>query len=146
MGARQKKSKKPSGTKAEQLLEGTTFFVDNCLGRLVVQALRDAGWLIEFHLDHFKGDSPDEEWLPIVGARRWVLLARDTHIRRQASGRAKVIAAKVRMFTLPGGNMTGEEMAERYLSSRGRMARILNNTPAPFAAVVHADAIDMIPL
>jgi predicted nuclease of predicted toxin-antitoxin system len=143
MGARRKKSKKPSGTKAEQLLEQTTFFVDFCLGRHVGEALRAAGLKVEFHLDHFAEDAEDEEWLPVVGERNWVVLTKDKGIRRKSWEREKVISAKVRLFTLPSGNMTGEEMAKMYLANRFRMARFLRKHPPPFIAVVRRDMIDL---
>ena len=141
MGAPAKKSKKPSGTKAEQLLEQTTFFVDFCLGKHVGEALRDAGLKIEFHLDHFEEDAPDEEWLGEVGARGWVVLTKDKGIRRKPVEREKVISARLRVFTLPRASMTGEAMAERFLSNRLRMARFMLNHAAPFIAVVHENTI-----
>jgi hypothetical protein len=146
MGARRKKSKKPSATKAERLLERTVFFADVCLGRQLSQALKDSGWAVKFHLDHFPQDTPDEVWLPVVGDRGWVVLTKDKNIRRKPAERAKIIASKVRLFTLPGGNMTGEEMVERFRSSSARIARFLNNTQAPFVAVVQADNVVNIPL
>lgn len=69
MGARRKKSQKQSGTRAEQLLSQSTWFVDYCLGRQVGEALREVGMKVEFHLDHFAEDAPDEDWLPVVGER-----------------------------------------------------------------------------
>jgi hypothetical protein len=73
MGAREKKSKKPSGTRAERLLKEVVFFTDRSLGLGVPQALKDAGYCVERHADHFVDDAPDEEWLADVGARGWVV-------------------------------------------------------------------------
>jgi hypothetical protein len=144
MGARRKKSRKPSATKAEQLLEQTTFYVDYCLGRYVSEALRASGLKVEFHLDHFAEDTPDKVWLAFVGQKGWVALTKDKGIRRKAWEREKVLSAKVGLFTLPSGNMTGEEMAEMYRSNRLRMARFLRAHPPPFIAVVHRDTIDLL--
>ena len=44
------------------------------------------------------------------------------------------------MFTLPSGQMTGEEMADVYLSNRMKIARFLKKNKAPFIAVVYKDA------
>jgi hypothetical protein len=69
MDAQEKKSKKPSATKAELLLEESTFFVDRSLGRALGEKLRAAGWKIEIHDHHFAENTPDEEWLIKVGEK-----------------------------------------------------------------------------
>jgi hypothetical protein len=144
MGARRKKSKKPSGTRAEQLLETTIFYADRCLGRQVPEALRAAGLKVEVHRDHFADDTPDEDWLAQVGARLWVVLTKDKAIRRKASEREAVMAANIRLFTLPSGNLTGQEMAEIYLQNRLGMARFLHRQPGPFVAVVSRTGIVLV--
>ena len=69
MAGHRKKSKRPSGTKAEVLLETSTFFVDRCLGKGVVVALHEGGLNVESHSDHFEDDADDEEWISEVGRR-----------------------------------------------------------------------------
>lgn len=144
MGARRKKSKKPSATKAERLLEQTTLFVDRSLGRQVGLTLRAAGLTVELHDDHFADDTADEVWLAEVGVRCWVVLTKDKAIRRKPWERQVVMEAKVRLFTLPSGNMTGQEMAETFLENRLRMARFLKQQDAPFVAVVSRGGIMLV--
>ena len=48
MAGMARKSKKPSGTKADWLLNESTFFVDRCLGKHVGFALRQSGLQVEF--------------------------------------------------------------------------------------------------
>lgn len=145
MGGRQKKSKKPSGTRAEQLLEESIFYIDECLGRHVVApALRAAGWRIEAWHSHFPPGTEDVVWLPFVGEQRWVALTKDKAIRRVPSEMEKVIAAQVRLFTLPIGNMTGEEMARIFLGNRLKMGRLLHRCRAPFVAMVSRSGVDVL--
>ena len=146
MGARSKKLKKPLGTKAEQLLEQTVFYVDRCLGRQVATELRGAGLKIEEHLDHFADDEDDDVWLPQVAKKGWVVLTKDKAMRKKPNERACIIENQVRMFTLPNGNLTGLQMIERYLSSKLRIARFLCDNEGPFIAVVQADSISSRPL
>jgi hypothetical protein len=147
MNAPQKKSKKPSATKAESLLERTTFFVDRSLGRALGRTLREAGWRVELHDDHFAEDTLDEVWLLEVGARGWVVLTKDKAIRRKEVERDAVIAAGIRMFTLSSANMTGQEMAEVYLANRFKISRFLNKHSPPFIATVYREApIALLPL
>jgi hypothetical protein len=143
MGDRQKKSKKRSGTKAEPRLEDTTFFIDNCLGNHVFTTLRNAGWKVKNHLDHFKHNEDDEVWIPKVTQLRWVLLTKDKRISKRVSQRDVVVQCRAQMFSLPNGEMTGDEMAKRFLE-RGRvMGRTLHKYDAPFIARVCQNGIEM---
>lgn len=144
MGDRPKKSKKPSGTRAEQLLEGATFFVDECLGRQTAATLRAAGMTIEAWHAHFAPGTEDVEWLPVAGARGWVVLTKDKAIRRKPWEMDKVIAAGVRLFTLPNGNMSGDEMAQTFLANRLKMGRVLHKNRGPFVAVVSKTGITIV--
>jgi hypothetical protein len=67
------KSKKRSATRHDPP-EPITFFVDRSLSKLVGEMLREAGVPVELHDDHFRQDARDEEWIPVVGARGWVVL------------------------------------------------------------------------
>jgi hypothetical protein len=144
MGGGRKKSKKPSGTKAERLLSQTVFFVDYSLGKHVAEVLRAAGLTVHFHTDCFAEDAEDNDWIGQVGERGWIVLTKDKSIRRVASEREAVIRANVGMFTLASGNMTGEEMAAIFRDNRLDMARfILRNSP-PFIASVTRTGVTLV--
>nr|MDT0660797.1 hypothetical protein [Micromonospora sp. DSM 115978] len=44
----------------------------------------------------------DEEWLPIVGARGWVVFGRDQNILKREKELRAFLDAKIHMFLLPG--------------------------------------------
>jgi hypothetical protein len=48
---------------------------------VVADALRAQGASIEIKTDHFEPDTPDVDWLPVVGSRGWVILSKDKHLR-----------------------------------------------------------------
>jgi predicted nuclease of predicted toxin-antitoxin system len=145
MSARQRKSKKPSGTRAERLLEESTFYTDECLGRHdVADALRAAGLKIEPWHRHFPPRTPDVEWLPYCGERGWVVLTKDKAIRRVEAEMAKVISSRVRMFTLTSGSMSGRQMASVFLGRRLAMARMLNANRYPFVATVSSSGVEIV--
>jgi predicted nuclease of predicted toxin-antitoxin system len=141
MAGKQRKSRKPSGTKAESLLESSTFFVDRCLGRSVGVALREHGLNVEFHADHFVDDAADEDWISEVGRHGWIVLTKDKAIRRRPVELEAVVAANVRMFSLSSGNMTGKEMASVFAENRRRMGRFLKDHPPPFIARVSKSGV-----
>lgn len=145
MGARRKKSKKPFGTRAEQLLSETTFYIDEYLGRHdVVGSLRGAGLTVQPWFDHFPERTEDVVWLPYCGGRGWVVLTKDKAIRYIEAEAATVLSAGVRMFTLPKGSMSGGEMASVFLRHRLRMARTLLRNPGPFIAVVSYSGVEIV--
>jgi hypothetical protein len=43
--------------------------------------LIEAGAQIEHHGDHFAQNTPDIEWLQVVGKRGWVVLTKDEEVR-----------------------------------------------------------------
>jgi len=57
--------------------------------------------------------APDEDWLPIVGARGWTVLMRDKRIRYRTSERRRLMEHGVRAYCLTGsGNRTRWEMLQ----------------------------------
>ena len=141
MAERQRKSKKPSATKAESLLEASTFFVDRCLGKTIGITLRGAGLKVELHSDHFEDDSPDEVWISEVGRQGWIVLTKDKAIRRRDVELQAVVDANVRMFSLTSGNMTGNEMADVFVENLLKIGRFIKNHPAPFIARVSRNGV-----
>jgi predicted nuclease of predicted toxin-antitoxin system len=126
------------------LVDTSTFFVDRCLGRNVGFALRQSGLHVEFHADHFADDANDETWISEVGQRGWVVLTKDKSIRKKPAELQAVVAAKVRMFTLSGGNLTGAEMARVLVDNRLNMGRFINNHSAPFIARVSKSGVALV--
>lgn len=59
----------------------TVFFTDRDLGRALPDALAAAGMSIERHADHFAHDAPDQDWVPVVTERGWVILTCDRRMR-----------------------------------------------------------------
>jgi uncharacterized protein (DUF433 family) len=60
------------------------FFVDRGLGRYAVAvSLRQSGLAVEIHDDHFSDETEDVEWLCEAGRRGWIVLSKDSAMRRQ---------------------------------------------------------------
>jgi predicted nuclease of predicted toxin-antitoxin system len=121
-----------------------TFYVDRCVGKAVVRALRDAGARVEAHDDHFAQDAPDEEWIPDVATRDWVILTKDKNIRRRAGEREALVTAKARIITLTSGNMTGATMSDIFVAHIADMEHLAATQPAPFVAVLGPDGMQIV--
>ena len=109
------------------------FFIDRSLGgRIVAEALREAGAHVETHDSHFAQDTPDVDWLREVGRRGWIVLSKDEAILRHPVEREMLDAANVRAFFLTKQAMTGPEMAALFVRVLRAMANRAISQPAPF--------------
>lgn len=136
MAARQQKSKKRSAASTtETRPEGPTFFLDQSLGdKVIAQALRQQGCRAELLKKHFEINVPDEEWLPEVGRRGWLILTKDDRIRKRPAEREALIQSGARAFILPSGNMSGEDMASAIANALPKIQRFVAKNSPPFIA------------
>jgi hypothetical protein len=112
------------------------------LGRKkVAAALRAAGAVVELHDDHFRQDTPDETWLPIIAAKGWVLLSKDGGLRRRSAQREILLAVGVCAFILSDSEMSGDDMAAAYVQALRRMTRVFMANPAGFVAGVSPQGV-----
>jgi hypothetical protein len=122
-----------------KLPEPFTYFVDRSLGnKVLVQHLRDSRLRVEAHDDHFKPDTPDQDWLRKVGAQGWVVLTKDKAIRRNLLEREALIDARVACFMLGRGDLSAVQMSLAFVKALPRMTRALRRFCVPLAAGVSA--------
>lgn len=115
----------------------TVFFIDWCFGKTVANALRAAGALIEHHGDHFEQNTPDIEWLSIVGERGWVVLTKDKAIAKNQLELMAIARAEVKVFILASGNLTRQEMAALLVDVLEKLKKFAQGNQAPFIAKVY---------
>ncbi|MEO8903099.1 MAG: hypothetical protein ABI488_13570 [Polyangiaceae bacterium] len=124
-----------------KLPEPYTFFVDRALGsKAIPEALRAQGFRVEAHDDHFDQKTKDVEWLTAIGARRWVILTKDSHIRRNEVEKKALLDAGVAAFMLGNANLSGLVMAGVFAKAMPRMQNVLRRYAPPIIATVGTDA------
>ena len=102
----------PSAARSRLLPEPWVFFLDRSMGsRLVADALRVRGEIVEAHDAHFAKDAADVEWLGAVGRKRWVVVSKDDRIRLNEVERMALTEAGVAAFFLGRSDLTGPQMA-----------------------------------
>ncbi|PYX74168.1 MAG: hypothetical protein DMG72_10930 [Acidobacteria bacterium] len=117
--------------------EPLTFFLDRSLGKQTVAgALRNAGVLAEVHDDHFAPDAKDQEWLPEVGKRRWIVLTKDRRFHNRLLEITAIARSNVRVFKLTASGIQGQEMASIFVHAIRKISRVAIGNPAPFIATV----------
>ncbi|MDJ0763987.1 MAG: hypothetical protein QNJ97_13480 [Myxococcota bacterium] len=106
-------------------------------GKIVANALRDAGATVNIHDDYFEKDAPDEAWLLEVSNRGWIAITKDIAIGRSSIQRLEVAWSGARLFSFMSGGMTGLSMAKSLVSALTRIGRICASEAAPFIAKVY---------
>jgi predicted nuclease of predicted toxin-antitoxin system len=113
--------------------ESLVVFVDRSLGnKVVANALRNSGYSVEIHDDHFPPDAPDYVWLHEVTRRGWIVLTKDKKIKHRTAELLAVKTAKSRVFTLSGGSVHGSEMAQIFLNVMPKIVAYASENPGPF--------------
>jgi PIN like domain len=144
MAGKKKKSTTPSGTNLKSL-RNYIFFLDRALESYAVRdTLLQMGAQVVMHRDRFKEDAIDEDWLPIVAEKKWVVLSKDqfNYLERLA-----IRNAKGRAFYLVRRDLSGPEMAEIIRKAMPKILRILDESSPPLMAKIYRDSsIDLISL
>jgi hypothetical protein len=109
--------------------------------RHVSEMLRQAGHVAHAQgPDTFGSGTKDVDWLPIVGARGWVLITKDKNIRKREIELRALRAAGVRAFVLTASGLKGDEQARVLKEALPAMLRLLSRRSASFIARVTAES------
>jgi PIN domain-containing protein len=90
----------------------------------------------ERHLEHFPRGTPDQDWLPMVGQKKWALLTADKRIRYNILEKKALAECGVKEFVFASGNLSGEEMAVALERALPKMVRMAGRTEPPFVAAI----------
>jgi hypothetical protein len=103
----------------------------------VANALRGLGAVVELHANHFEPTVTDAEWLPQVGAKRWVVLTRDRHILTRPLEVVALLLANTHVFVLKSRQeLNGGQMAAAFAKAHHQMCRLSQSHSPPFLARV----------
>lgn len=112
------------------------------MGRIAVpDGLRRAGFLVVTLAERYgmPGDEriADETWLRDAGKLDDIVLMKDGRIRRRRPEIEAVRRFKVRCFCLSNGNLSSQEMVDRFTINRHRIEEA-SSEPGPFIYAVRA--------
>jgi hypothetical protein len=91
------------------------FFFDRSLGKKTGAELTEREWIIHHIADYYSDDAQsveDERWIAEGTARGWALLTKDQKIRYRGAELAALHGGQ--LFCLANGNLTIDEMVERF--------------------------------
>lgn len=139
------KSRPSSGRRRGNGPPDPEFLIDRSLSqRSLPAALREVGLtvrtLAEVYGEQDAQEAQDSEWLALAGARGWVVLCKDDHIRRRPAELQAITDGKVRVFCLTNAQLTFAVQAERFLMHRHRIIQA-SRKPGPYVYGVYEDGI-----
>lgn len=85
----------------------------------------------------------DEEWIPAVTRRGWVILSKDGF--RYSHERLAIAESGARVFMIPNASIRSEYMVERFAASRDAIIEHCRK-PGPFLYAVHPSSLQHIRL
>lgn len=97
----------------------TTFFVDEndlALGRALAQQHNDVVYPGHPALPEVPRQTPDDEWLQVVGTRQLIVITRDQRIRYRPVERLAWVGHQVRGFVLTGRGSQSTEQSLHVLT------------------------------
>jgi hypothetical protein len=89
--------------------------------------------------DEFAG-RPDVEFLPIIGARQWVLIRKDKNVRRNSTGGRSHPELRRPRFVVTVANLNHEQIAQLVLKAMPKITRI-SRQQGPFVYNITASGI-----
>jgi hypothetical protein len=98
--------------------------------------LREAGFKVEIHDNHFPPAAPDDQWLAAVSQRGWVVLTKDKRLRYNFPELLAITKNNARVYTLVSGNMTAFQMAEIFVKAAFHIEKTVELQQPPYIAKV----------
>ena len=135
MTARKKKFKKRSGTNSWQPSSSLVLFLDeNTTSSQVVTALREIGFKVEVHRDHFKPGTSDPEWLTALAKYGWTAISRDKRLRYRPNEIQTIRATQARVVIVTGGNLSAGDLAKLLRKFAKKLSSFLEGNPGQLLA------------
>ena len=117
-----------------------TYFIDRDLGLQFAVALKAAGLRVERADDHFRNDTADEVWLPVVASRGWLAVTRDARIRYSPLALTALMTSGARLFVIVG-KLTAAEATKVFLDRRKTVESLASTEKAAFIAKIRRDGV-----
>ena len=109
-----------------------TLYFDVNVGRKLPEALLILGLQVEYHLQHFLINAPDDQWLADVGAWGWTVIGHDSKFHLEANELSAIKQHNIGCFYLWGAEATRWQKMICFARAYDRIIEAEANTPKPF--------------
>jgi predicted nuclease of predicted toxin-antitoxin system len=108
------------------------FFFDNNIGQNVVKGFNEFGEDVLHLAQEFEINAKDEDWLPIVGNKGWILVTQDRRIRYNPAELKAYRVNSVGAFVLTGKQLNRCRIIQQLVRNWPKMKELANTTRRPF--------------
>lgn len=118
----------------ETQLDSPVLFFDRDVGTALPQALNvlRLPTRVEYLQNHFPADTQDDEWMPVIGSRGWLLIGHDRMHHRRSPERSAIQEYGMGCFYLWGAQARRWEKMRCFLNAYERIMEAIDVTPKPF--------------
>lgn len=109
---------------------------------MIFEKLREAGLKVESHHVHFKHNTEDEEWLEIVGEKKWIVFTRDKMIGKRKLQYHALLNAGVKAFVLVTEDLKDAQNAEIVIKLIDKIFEMIEENQRPFIAKIRQDGVE----
>jgi hypothetical protein len=115
-------------------------FVDRSPGAIAVPgALRDLGFRVEIHDDHFPVETPDHVWIAETAQLDWYVITMDKRIFYSPISKTAALKWNAGIFVLRITDPTTELLVEAVERSAARIRSFIGKHDRPFFAKIFRD-------
>ena len=107
-------------------------FFDRSTGRGFANALKCLDIQTKYGDQLFAPDTLDDEWLPDVGRRGWVLCTQDYSHHENENEALAIKQYKIRCFYVWGSEATKLDMMRAFLRGYDKMLEVIENETPPY--------------
>ncbi len=90
--------------------------------------------------DHFRIDTADEAWLPVVASRGWLVVTRDKRMRYSPLALMALMTSGARLFVIVG-KLTAAEALDVFRGHRKKVESLARTEKAAFIAKIRRDGV-----
>ena len=87
---------------------------------------------VEYLQNHFPTDTQDDEWMPVIGTRGWILIGHDRMHHRRSPERSAIQEYGMGCFYLWGAQAHRWEKMRCFLNAYERILEAIDQNPRPF--------------
>jgi PIN like domain len=121
--------------------EEPIYFIDRNLGRKRLPSLlKKVGMKVEVLHSYFPAETPDDEWIPKVVAKGWVILTGDKAIETDPINLKAVEESAAKVFITADTNSKAEEWAAAVIVARRKIARTVEYNNGAFCVDIDKHA------
>jgi hypothetical protein len=112
-----------------------TFFFDRNIGKKLPEALLHLNppFEVRWHQkEGFAHNTPDDEWMAVIGPKRWVVVGQDWKFHLRDQELAAVRAHQIKCFYLPGSGSSRWDTYCQFIRSHKRLMAYAESRDPPF--------------